>query len=204
MSTETPLPTPYILPSHAAFRRAAAVQQSLRPPATCNSGFVDAAAAVRPSRLVSGDFYDFLQSEREFHVRLSDTRGMALFYGVMTRDHRLTYCCAGHCQPILVDGSQVRRLGAGRAPSDLVDDDVYKKQSLPIAKGDTLVVFSDGALPADRDDQEFGDARIVDIVTQPAATAAAIRDRLVNAVTDFTRGSRQRDDMAVLVVRYLG
>jgi serine phosphatase RsbU (regulator of sigma subunit) len=65
-------------------------------------------------------------------------------------------------------------------------------------------VFSDGALPADRDDQEFGDARIVDIVTQPAATAAAIRDRLVNAVTDFTRGIRQRDDMAVLVVRYLG
>jgi serine phosphatase RsbU (regulator of sigma subunit) len=204
MSTETPLPSPYLLPLSAGFRKAAAVPRSLMPPATYVSAFVDAAAAVRPCHLVSGDFYDFVQSEREFQVRLRDARGMTLFSGVMTRDHRLTYCYAGRCYPMLVDGSSVRRLGAARAPSGLVDADVYKKEVLPIAKGDTLVVFSDGASAADRDHREFEEARILDIVTQPATTASAIRDRLVNAVTDFTRGSRQRDDMAVLIVRYLG
>jgi serine phosphatase RsbU (regulator of sigma subunit) len=174
------------------------------PSATHISGFVDTAAAVRPCHLVRGDFYDFLQSERAFQVRFRDAQGMTLFCGVMTRDHRLTYRYAGRCCPMLVAGSSVRRLGAARPASGLVDADVYKKESLPIAKGDTLVVFSDSASAADWDQRDFEEARIFDIVTQPAATAAAIRDRLVNSVTDFTRGSCQRDDMAVLVVRYLG
>jgi serine phosphatase RsbU (regulator of sigma subunit) len=176
-------------------------------------GFVETAVAIRPSRLVSGDVYDFLRRGREFHVRFGDGRGMTLFYGVITRDHRLTCSYTGRCRPMLVNRSSVRRLGAGSAPSGLADCDVYKGESLPIAKGDTLVVFNEGASAADRDHWELDDARILDIVTRPAArlrqgyggqaTAAAIRDRLVNAVTDFTRGSRQRDDMAVLVVRYL-
>jgi serine phosphatase RsbU (regulator of sigma subunit) len=199
MSTESPFPMPYAVPWRAGLRQATAARRS-----THISGFVETAAAVRPSHLVRGDFYDFLQSEREFQVRFRDAHGMTLFCGVMTRDHRLSYRYAGRCYPMLVAGSSVRRLGAARSPSGLVDADVYKKESLAIAKGDTLVVFSEGASGAERDHQEFEEARILDIVTQPAATAAAIRDRLVNAVTDFTRGSRQRDDMAVLVVRYLG
>jgi serine phosphatase RsbU (regulator of sigma subunit) len=156
----------------------------------CGASFVDTAAAVRPCRLVSGGFYDVLHTEREFHVSFGGVRTKPLFYAVMTRDHRLRYSNAGRCQPLLVaNGTTVRRLGAGG--------------TLSIGKGDTLVVFGDGASLADRDDRELGDARILDIVTRPAASAAAVRDRLVNAVTDFTRGSRQRDDMAVLVVRYL-
>jgi sigma-B regulation protein RsbU (phosphoserine phosphatase) len=250
MSTETPLKTPFVLPLSAGLRRAAAVHRSLMPPPTYVSGFVDTAAAVRPCRLVGGDFYDFFDSDQEFHVLFGDACGngmrgalvaalaqgvltvavsgtagpasvvahvnralckrgdarrfLTLFYGVVTRDHRLTYCNAGHCQPMLVDGSSVQRLGAGGPPPGLFDDAVYEEESLVVGTGDTLVVFSDGVSEADRDQEEFGDARIIDIVTRPAATAATIRDRLVNAVTDFTRGSRQRDDMAVLVVRYLG
>ena len=52
--------------------------------------------------------------------------------------------------------------------------------------------------------QEFGDARILEIVTEHReGSASAILDRLMKAVRDFTRGGRQRDDMSVLVVRYL-
>jgi sigma-B regulation protein RsbU (phosphoserine phosphatase) len=250
MSIETPLPPRDVLPFSAGLRRAAAVHRSMMPPPTYISGFVDTAAAVRPCRLIGGDFYDFLDSEQEFHVLFGDACGngmrgalvaalaqgvltvavkanagpasvvarvnralchrdeaqrfLTLFYGVVTRDHRLTYCNAGHCQPMLVDGASVRRLGAGGPPPGLFADTVYEEESLVVGTGDTLVVFSDGVSEADRDQEEFGDARIIDIVTRPAATAATIRDRLVNAVTDFTRGTRQRDDMAVLVVRYLG
>ena len=249
MSAKTPLPTPYALPFRAGLRSAAAAQRSLMPPPTYIPGFVDTAAAVRPCRLIGGDFYDFLDNDREFHVLFGDACGkgmsaalvaalaqgllagavkakagpasivahmnhalcrrsvahrfVTLFYGVISREHRLTYCNAGHCRPMLVDGSAVRRLDAGGPPPGLISDADYEEESLPLAMGDTLVVFSDGVSEADGHDEEFGDARILDIVTRPAATAARIRDRLVNAVTDFTRGSRQRDDMAVLVVRYL-
>ena len=93
-------------------------------------------------------------------------RFLTLFYGVMTRDHRLTYCNAGHCRPMLVDGSTVRRLGAGGAPPGLFGDSEYEEESLSIASGDTLVVFSDGVSEAENHEQEFGDARIHEIVAQ--------------------------------------
>jgi len=249
MPANTPLPTPYALPFRSS--SPGAVHRSLMPPPQYTAGFVDTAAAIRPCRLIGGDFYDFLENGSEFHVLFGDACGkgtpaaltaalaqgilagavkakagpatvvshvnralcrrsvsqrfLTLFYGVMTRDHRLTYCNAGHCRPMLVDGSAVRRLSAGGAPPGLLGDAVYEEESLSIAKGDTLVVFSDGVSEAESSDQEFGDARILETVTKrPAVSASAIRDRLVNVVTDFTRGSRQRDDMAVLVVRYLG
>ncbi len=247
MAANTPLPTPYSLP----FRRASpgAVHRSLMPPPKYTGGFVDTAAAIRPYRLIGGDFYDFLHNDEEFHVLFGDACGkgtpaaltaalvqgilagavkakagpasvvahvnralcrrsvahrfLTLFYGVMTRDHRLTYCNAGHCRPMLVDGSTIRRLSAGGAPPGLFGDADYEEESVSIANGDTLVVFSDGVSEAENDEQEFGDARIQEIVANCRTVgASAIRDRLVNAVTDFTRGSRQRDDMAVLVVRY--
>jgi serine phosphatase RsbU (regulator of sigma subunit) len=191
MSTQTPLSSPYLLPFGAGFRDAAATHRRLTPTSTHMTRFVDAAAAVRPCQLVSGNFYDFLHTEREFHVSFGDGQGKTLFSAVMTRDHRLTYWNACEYQAMLVDRSTVRRLGAGG--------------SLPITAGDTLVVFSADAPEAEGNDQEFGDDCILDIVAAgPAVSASAIRDRIVNAVTDFTRGSRQRDDMAVLVVRYLG
>jgi sigma-B regulation protein RsbU (phosphoserine phosphatase) len=250
MPANTPLPTPYASPFRSGSPGPVAAQRSLMPPPRYTGGFVDTAAAIRPCRLIGGDFYDFLDNDQEFHVLFGDAcgkgtpaaltaalaqgilagavkakagpasvvahvnralwrRGVAqrfltLFYGVMTRDHRLTYCNAGQCRPMLVDGSSVRRLGAGGPPPGLLGDAEYEEESLSIASGDTLVVFSDGVPEAENHEQEFGDARIHEIVARYRTVgASAIRDRLVNAVTDFTRGSRQRDDMAVLVVRYL-
>lgn len=136
--------------------------------------------------------------------RRMDERFVTLFYGVMTRDHRFTYCNGGHCRPMLVNHSSVRRLGVGGLPPGLFGDAVYREESLTIETGDILVVFSDGVSGAVRRDQEFGDARILEIVTEHReGSASAILDRLMKAVRDFTRGGRQRDDMSVLVVRYL-
>jgi sigma-B regulation protein RsbU (phosphoserine phosphatase) len=131
-------------------------------------------------------------------------RFVTLFYGVITRDHRFTYCNAGHCRPMLVDHSSVRRLGVGGVPPGLFADAAYEDESLKIETGDTLVVFSDGISEAARQDQQFGDARILEIVTEHREmSAVAIVDRLMKAVGDFAGAGRQRDDMTVLVVRYL-
>jgi phosphoserine phosphatase RsbU/P len=130
-------------------------------------------------------------------------RFVTLFYGVMTRDHRFTYCNAGHCWPLLV-GSRIRRLSVGGLPPGLFVDAKYEEESLSIDGGDTLVVFSDGVSEAARSRQEFGDARILEIVTRHRdASASAILERLMSAVREFTGTVRQRDDMSGLVVRYL-
>jgi phosphoserine phosphatase RsbU/P len=229
---------------------AAETQRSLMPPPVYFGDFVQAAAATRPCHAIGGDFFDYVDTGREFHVLLGDAcgkgtsaalqaalvqgilaadvetasgaarvvgqlnrtlcrRGMAerfvtLFYGVMTRDHRLTYCNAGHCRPILVRQSSVRRLAVGGLPPGLFGDARYDEESLCVEAGDTLVVFSDGICEASSRAQQFGDARIQQIVVEHHdETASAILDRVMSGVRDFTRGTRQRDDMSVFVVKYL-
>ena len=144
------------------------------------------------------------QLNRTLCRRRMGERFVTLFYGVMTRNHRFTYCNAGHCRPMLVRQSSVRRLSVGGLPPGLFSDARYDQESLYIATGDTLVLFSDGISEASSSNQEFGDARIQQIVTEHRdGTASAILERLMSGVHDFTHGGRQRDDMAAFVVRYL-
>ena len=229
---------------------AAETQRSFMPPPMYFGGFVQAAAATRPCHAIGGDFFDYLDTGREFHLLLGDACGkgtaaalqaalvqgmlasdvepgtgaaqavarlnrtlcrrnladrfVTLFYGVMTGDHWFTYCNAGHCRPILVRQSSVRRLSVGGLPPGLFSDAQYDQESLYIEAGDTLVVFSDGVPEASSRNQQFGDARIQQIVTEHRdGTASAILERLMSEVHEFTHGGRQRDDMAVFVVRYL-
>ncbi|HSL22552.1 MAG TPA: PP2C family protein-serine/threonine phosphatase [Vicinamibacterales bacterium] len=131
-------------------------------------------------------------------------RFVTLFYGVMTRDRRLTYCNAGHCRPILVGRSSVRRLCVGGVPAGLLADAVYEEESVVLAKGDALVAFSDGVAEAGNPDSEFGDERILQVVSEHRESSAlTIRNRLMSLVREFTRGQHQHDDMTVLVVRHL-
>ena len=229
---------------------AAETQRSSMPPPVHVGGFVHAAATTRPCHAIGGDFFDYLDTGREFHVLLGDACGkgtpaalqaalvqgilaadvdtrtgaahlvahlnrtlcrrrmaerfVTLFYGVMTRDHRFTYCNAGHCRPMLLTHSSVRRLAVGGVPPGLFDDALYEEESVHIDTGDTLVVFTDGISEASSRDQQFGDARIQQIVTEHRhRSATTILDRLMTGVRDFTAGGRQRDDMTVFVVRYL-
>jgi sigma-B regulation protein RsbU (phosphoserine phosphatase) len=127
---------------------------------------------------------------------------VTLFYGAISRT-RLTYCNAGHCWPIVVDGSSPRRLSTGGMPLGLFGDTAYHEESVTIDAGTTLVVFSDGLSEATRQRRQFGEARIVDLVCRRRqASATALVYSLMSAVYEFTNG-RQYDDMAVLVVQCL-
>lgn len=232
-------------------REAVEIQRSLMPPPMYVGGFVHAAATTRPCYAIGGDFYDYLDTGREFHVLVGDACGkgtpaalqaalvqgilagdvesragaadvvahlnrtlcrrpmgerfVTLFYGVLDREHRFTYCNAGHCRPMLVDGTSVRRLGVGGVPPGLFGEAAYEEESVRVERGDTLVVFSDGLTDAASRDQRFGDARILEIVTEHRdRTASTILERLIASVREFTDGGRARDDMTAVVVRYLG
>lgn len=231
-------------------REAVETQRSFMPPARHVGAFVSAAAATRPCHPIGGDFFDYLDTGRKFHVLIGDVCGkgtpaalqaalvqgilaadvksgtgaaqvvarlnrtlcgrrlagrfVTLFYGVMTRDHRFTYCNAGHCRPMLVAQSSVRRLSVGGLPPGLFGDARYDEESLSIEAGDTLVMFSDGISEAASRNREFGDTRIHQIVSEHrGVTPSAILDRLMSGVREFTNNGRQRDDMTIFVVRYL-
>jgi sigma-B regulation protein RsbU (phosphoserine phosphatase) len=141
--------------------------------------------------------------------RAIPARFVTLFIGLVTPEGRLTYCNAGQCCPILVNHHSVRNLTVGGIPLGLFPDAPYEEESLAMAPGDTLVVFSDGVTEArgraENPNEEFGYIRILDAVREhPGATASAILDHLLAKLRGFARQRQQRDDVTALVMRYLG
>jgi sigma-B regulation protein RsbU (phosphoserine phosphatase) len=133
---------------------------------------------------------------------------VALFYGILTRDHRLVYCNAGHCEPLLVNQHQVHRLAAGGPPLGMLSEARFEEATVELHTGDVLTACSDGIVEAVREtghgSEEFGDARILDVVqASREQSAKEIVKSLVTAVHDFTGGAHPRDDMTAVVVRYL-
>jgi len=240
-------------------RQATASHRAMMPPPVHSGTFVSAAAMTHPCHAVGGDFYDYLDTGREFHLLLGDACGkgtsaalqaalaqgilavdvqaasgparvvahlnemlcrrrmaqrfVTLFYGVMRSDRRFSYCNAGHCWPMLLKQSSVRRLSVGGVPAGLFCDTSYEEESVRMEQGDVLVVFSDGIPEAEtyvqppgekRQPLEFGEQRILDVVmTNRHRSPSTLVAHLMNNVHTFMQGNRRRDDMTALVVRYL-
>lgn len=133
-------------------------------------------------------------------------RFATVFYGMLARDGRLTYTNAGHNPPLLVTGSEIRRLQRGGTIVGAFSDAKYENDEVTLTAGDLLVLFSDGVTEAFNDDwEEFGEARLIECVrTNAGLTPAALIDAVVASVGVFVKDAVQSDDLAMLVMRYTG
>ena len=79
------------------------------------------------------------------------------------------------------------------------------RPSMHLEPGDTLVLFSDGVTEAQNVvDEEFGEARLLDVLRAAAAEpAAALIERVMAAIDAFAGGAPQFDDITLLVARRL-
>lgn len=134
---------------------------------------------------------------------IAEGRFISFVYCVADSDlGALTYANAGHYPPVLVRGDgTVERLEAGGAVLGVFDDRVYTQGRVPFARGDRLILFTDGITEArDAHGSEFGEDRLVQLgVEHRACSAPALQARLVDAVTRFTGGEFQ-DDATLIVV----
>jgi sigma-B regulation protein RsbU (phosphoserine phosphatase) len=128
---------------------------------------------------------------------------VTFFYSIVdNRTGQLTYTNAGHVPPILVrkDGS-VMRLESGGALLGVFKNWAFEQASVQMKPGDRLVLFTDGISELkDSTEEEFGEERLERLVARyRAATAAELKDRVLEAVADFSNGAFQ-DDVTVVIV----
>jgi sigma-B regulation protein RsbU (phosphoserine phosphatase) len=145
-------------------------------------------------------------------ARLNDTlirkavqgRFATLFYGVLSRDGRLTYTNAGHNPPLVLGTSGLRRLSTGGTIVGVFPDAKYEQETVTLDPGDLVIVFSDGVTEAfNADWEEFGDARLIECVRENAALPpVALLEQVMSAVRGFVKDAAQSDDVSVLVLRY--
>ena len=114
---------------------------------------------------------------------------------------RVVYANAGHNQPVHVrrDGA-VTRLDRGGPVLGVLPGAAYEAAALALEPGDRLVFFTDGLVEAFDGHEEFGDARLVELVrAHRERSAGALVAMLVEEVKAFS-GEAHADDTTVVVL----
>ncbi len=117
----------------------------------------------------------------------------------------LTFTNAGHNFPVLVhaDGSR-RLLETGGLLTGMIPGVPYQEETVPLAPGDRLVVYTDGVTEAaNADGVMFEEERLYALLgSLPAGnTAKQDVDVVLGAVNDFLGEMEAGDDITVLVMR---
>jgi sigma-B regulation protein RsbU (phosphoserine phosphatase) len=139
-----------------------------------------------------------------------ESRFVTLMYGTLAADGLLTYCNAGHNPPLVISSSgsaaSVRRLECGGPIVGLFESATYQQETVQLAQGDWLIVFSDGVSEAmtERGD-EYGEDRIVNCVGRNVSLEPRqLLEALFADVRAFAHGAAQSDDITAMVLRYGG
>jgi sigma-B regulation protein RsbU (phosphoserine phosphatase) len=117
---------------------------------------------------------------------------------------RLTYINAGHNWPVLRRASgQIERLQTGGLPLGLMRNTRYESGQVTLAKGDVLVVFTDGLVEAeDGNEEQYGEPRMLaTLLSSSASTAAEVLRALMTSADAFAGSAPQNDDITCLVLR---
>lgn len=110
---------------------------------------------------------------------------------------------AGHMPPLVVRDSRLEEAGRGGPAIGLSLGARFEAQSVRLAPGDILILYSDGVTEARNEIGRFyGDDRFADLVRDAhGMSAASIGARILRSVEDFVRSAAQSDDLSLILIR---
>lgn len=118
---------------------------------------------------------------------------------------RMDYCNAGH-NPIVVinpDGSAGYLKAKPNLAVGLFEDFPYVGESIQLARGSRILVYTDGVTEAERHDKsQYGEQRLLDYCgSVPVSTGSTdFLCGLLDSVHAFTEGNASNDDITVLTL----
>jgi sigma-B regulation protein RsbU (phosphoserine phosphatase) len=122
--------------------------------------------------------------------------------------HRLTYANAGHNPPLVIcpkpNGREVVSwLRPTGAAVGLVEEAQFRAETVTLAPGDVLLLYTDGVTESRNPGQEqFGEHRLAELVQKGVGLPAQelVRE-LRQAMQDFTRGQPVDDDTTIVACK---
>jgi anti-anti-sigma factor len=140
-------------------------------------------------------------------AQMDDVAGASIFYGLLdVGTGRLSYAVAGHPPPLVVhaDGTTTFLPVSPRPPLGTVPDAGTVVREHVLELGDTVVLFSDGALAGSPLGPAHGLARLAEVarrvIAEPGALEADVAGGLAVAIAEGVHGPAGRpDDVAVLL-----
>ena len=110
---------------------------------------------------------------------------------------------AGQSQPLLYKGGKVARIAITGLPIGIFDEVDYEEWVEVVAPGDILVLYSDGLTEAANAEGDFfGQERLSEILEKHSTeSAAALADRMMDAVAAFSTSPYPSDDRALVILK---
>lgn len=139
---------------------------------------------------------------------MSDTHGdlfVTAFYGVLDpASGTLTYCNAGHNPPFLLrrGDATVQALTRTGMPLGAFKGMTWEQQTLQLAPGDVLLLYTDGVTDAeDEGEAFFGQERLIEVARANLGRSAQdMQDATMAAIHEFMGGAPQFDDITLMLV----
>ena len=129
---------------------------------------------------------------------------ITFFIGIIDPvSRKLTFCNAGHNPPLMFStAGKVRQLEEGGLIIGILEDSEYETDSVDLAAGDKIVMYTDGITEAENDsDEEFGESRLI---THVQANLSKNPEELVNSIIDevkeFAPDISSQDDVTLLIL----
>ena len=134
---------------------------------------------------------------------------VTVFYAVFDPASRqFVYANGGHNTPLIVnaDGKASALPLTGGVALAMLPDIEYGYNSVTLAPGDTVVLYTDGVTEAIDDvEEEFGMERLQNVFTdKPPRDARDANDAIFSAVRGFVGETPQFDDITCVTFRYKG
>lgn len=130
---------------------------------------------------------------------------VTLFYAVIDpKTGEMAYSNAGHNPPIIVSASGEDKMLPNSGPAlGIFPNIAYKTDTLTLAPGDMIVIYTDGITEAvGKDDEEFGEDRLIELLhVYGQNNARAVIYAIAQAVDLFTHNAPPSDDATLLVIK---
>ena len=141
------------------------------------------------------------------HAHTSYDKFITFFYAeVDVNERTITYTNAGHNPPYLYhsDGS-FRLLDKGGLLLGMMADMPYETETVPLQRGDMLVMFTDGVTEAKSlKDADFEEWRLEAVLEKCVhESVETVIENIIPAIEEFSAGMPQADDITILVMRVL-
>jgi PAS domain S-box-containing protein len=124
--------------------------------------------------------------------------------GSVDTEVSVTLANCGHPRPLLVRDGYVEEVGCVSPMAGAFDDGTWECTEVTLQAGDTLLLYTDGVLDTVGTDERFGAERLRTAL-EAAGTAdpSVLVSQLAGALEAFRQGP-QRDDTAIVAVRFTG
>ena len=139
------------------------------------------------------------------YASTNDEKFVTLFYGVLNhRRHHFVYCNGGHNPPVHFHADDPpKTLDQGGLILGFLEEAVYEEDSVDLAPGDVLFLYSDGLTEAcNAQEEEFGVRALIDVVGRHLVLPAdGIIERIFEAVNAYSSNGAPNDDQTLIVIK---